>query len=59
MRRAPTGAVSAKPIALRLLPAELQKIKEISLVEQRSMASVCRLAMLRGLDEYQQSGRLS
>jgi hypothetical protein len=52
----PTGTVSAKPIALRLMPDELQKIKEISRREQRSMAAVCRLAMLRGLADYQQAG---
>ena len=56
IRRVPTGTVSAKPIALRLMPNELQQIKEISRREQRSMAAVCRLAMLRGLADYQQAG---
>lgn len=56
IRRVPTGTVSAKPIALRLMPDELQQIKEISRREQRSMAAVCRLAMLRGLADYQQAG---
>lgn len=56
IQRVPTGTVSAKPIALRLMPEELQQIKEISRREQRSMASVCRLAMLRGLADYKQAG---
>lgn len=58
IRRVPTGTVSAKPIALRLMPDELQLIKEIAKREQRTMASVCRLAMLRGLADYQQAGLL-
>ena len=58
IRRVPTGTVSEKPIALRLMPDELQLIKEIAQREQRSMASVCRLAMLRGLADYQKTGLL-
>ena len=56
VQRVPTGTVSNKPIALRLMPEELQQIKAIARREQRSMASVCRLAMLRGLADYQQAG---
>lgn len=53
--RTPDGVVSAKPIALRLQAAELAQIKEIASREQRSMASVCRLAILRGLADYPHS----
>lgn len=53
--RTPDGIISAKPIALRLQATELQLIKEIAHREQRSMASVCRLAMLRGLADYPHS----
>lgn len=55
IRRAPAGTVNNKPIPVRLLPAELERIKEIAQREQRSMASVCRLALLRGLADYQPS----
>ena len=55
IRRAPAGTVKDKPIALRLLPAELKLIKELAQREQRSMAAVCRLALLRGLADYQPS----
>ncbi len=48
-KRVPNGVISARPIALRLRPDELQRVKEVADREQRSMASVCRLAVLRGL----------
>ncbi|MET3916224.1 hypothetical protein ABID97_003006 [Variovorax sp. OAS795] len=47
--RTPNGAVSNKPIALRLLPYELEKVRAVAKREQRSLASVARLALLRGL----------
>ena len=54
--REPSGIVNATPIAMRLMPDELQQVKEIAKREQRSMSSVCRLAMLRGLADYKQAG---
>ena len=54
-RRVLPSAVNHKPIALRLLPEELEKVKEVALREQRSMASVCRLAFLRGFADSQKS----
>lgn len=57
-KRAPTGTVSARPIALRLLPDELARVKKVADREQRSMASVCRLAVLRGLEFYEKSASL-
>lgn len=55
LRRAPDGAVSNKPIALRLLPAELAKVKQMAEREQRSLASVARLALLRGLADCERT----
>lgn len=57
-KREPSGIVTTRPIAMRLMPDELEQVKKIALREQRSMASVCRLAMLRGLADYQQAGLL-
>jgi hypothetical protein len=48
-RRVPNGVNSSRPIALRLTPAELERVKERAERERRSMASVCRLAVLRDL----------
>lgn len=48
-RRVPNGVIRARPIALRLHPDELERVKEKADREQRSMASVCRLAVLREL----------
>jgi hypothetical protein len=49
-KRVPNGVNSARPIALRLTPAELERVKAVAARERRSMASVCRLAVLRDLD---------
>ncbi|WP_081271634.1 hypothetical protein [Variovorax paradoxus] len=51
IRRAPNGAVSDKPVAVRLLPEERERFQARATRESRSMASVLRLAALRGLDE--------
>lgn len=51
------GAVSTQ-IGLRLMPDELEQVKEIANREQRSMAFVCRLAVLRALSDYQKTGRI-
>lgn len=48
-KRVPNGVNSARPIALRLTDAELERVKERADREQRSMASVCRMAVLREL----------
>lgn len=48
-QRVPNGDNSSRPIALRLTPAELERVKEVAERERRSMASVCRLAVLRAL----------
>ncbi len=54
-KRADAGVVNNKPIGLRLKPEELQRVKEIADLEQRTMAAVCRLALLRGLANYEPS----
>lgn len=56
LQRKPDSAVSTQ-IGLRLMPEELEQIKEIANREQRSMAFVCRLAVLRALADYQKTGR--
>lgn len=48
-KRVPNGVNSARPIALRLTTAELERVKERAERKQRSMASVCRRAVLREL----------
>ncbi|SDZ71290.1 hypothetical protein SAMN05518854_11766 [Variovorax sp. YR266] len=48
-RRAPNGVISDKPIPIRLLPAERAKLEKMAEREQRSLASVSRLVLLRGL----------
>lgn len=48
-KRVPNGVNSSRPIALRLTPAELERVKERAEREQRSMASICRMAVLREL----------
>lgn len=46
-KRVPNSVNSIRPIALRITTAELQRVKERADREQRSMAIVCRLAVLR------------
>jgi hypothetical protein len=58
LRRAPNGAVSDKPIAVRLHPEELERFRGVAAREQRSMASVLRLAALRGLAECERTNTL-
>lgn len=54
--RTPSGVVKSQPIALRLMPGELEQIKRLAEREQRSLANVCRLAVLRGLANYEKTG---
>ena len=56
-RRAPTGVVTNKPIALRLLPEERVRVEKLARSEQRSLASVCRLALLNGLQDCERNKR--
>lgn len=53
--RAPAGVLTAKPIALRLLPEERTSLEKAALAEGRSMASQARIFFLQGLTEYQRT----
>ncbi len=44
-----------RQIGLRLYPDELAKVQEIARTEQRSLASFCRMAVLRTLSDYQKA----
>ena len=56
-RRAPNGVVTKKPIPLRLLPAERAAVEKLAEQEQRSLASACRLVLLRGLAEGERTNK--
>ncbi|MEX0738159.1 MAG: hypothetical protein WD071_02340 [Pseudohongiella sp.] len=53
--RAPDGVLTAKPIALRLMPEERAQLEKAALAEGRSMASQARMFFLCGLDQYQRN----
>ncbi len=53
--RAPSGVLTAKPIALRLLPEERAGLEKAALAEGRSMASQARMFFLQGLSSYQEN----
>lgn len=50
--RAPHGVVTSKPIALRFLPEELKQVKELAEADRRPLANMCRLLVLRGIDDF-------
>lgn len=52
-RRAPSGVLTAKPIALRLLKSERDALEQVAVAEGRSLASQARIFFLQGLNEYQ------
>lgn len=49
IKRTPNGALSDKPIALRLFPAEMAQVKQLAGLQDRSMASVCRQLVITAL----------
>lgn len=51
-KRAPDGVVTTSPVALRLMPDELNEIKLLAEKEQRPLSNLCRLLVLRGLDDF-------
>lgn len=57
-KRAPQGVVTAQPIALRLLPSELDEVKQLAAREQRPLANLCRLIVVRAMEQYQKTGQL-
>jgi len=56
--RAPHGVVSSKPIGLRLLPQELNDFKALAEKEDRPLANMARLIVVRALHHYQRTGQL-
>lgn len=53
--RAPHGVVTAKPIALRLMPDELQQLKTLAQTEKRPLANMTRLLVLRAMEQAEQA----
>lgn len=51
--RSPSGVLVAKPVALRLMPQEREKLHEIAIKENRSMSAQARIFFLKGLAQYQ------
>ncbi len=56
--RAPHGVVTNKPIGLRLLPQELTDFKALCAKEERPLANMARLIVVRSLEHYQRTGKL-
>ena len=50
--RAPKSSL-VKPIPVRLMPEEMQKIEKFAGVEMRSRSSFMRLICVRGLEQYE------
>jgi len=50
--RAPSGVVTGKPIALRLMEEEREKLSDIAIQENRSMSAQARIFFLKGLELY-------
>ena len=57
-KRAPHGDETAKPIAIRLLPQELSAFKALAEKEERPLANMARLIVVRALNHHQRTGQL-
>ncbi|MBS0501132.1 MAG: hypothetical protein JSR74_12515 [Proteobacteria bacterium] len=57
-KRAPHGVKTAQPIAMRLLPQELEAFKAMAEKEDRPLANMARLIVVRALNHYQRTGQL-
>ena len=57
-KRAPHGVEAATPIALRLMPQELIDFKALAEKEERPLANMARLIVVRSLEHYQRTGKL-
>ncbi|CUA05609.1 Uncharacterised protein [Escherichia coli] len=53
--RAPRGVMSNKPVAMRLLPAEIAELEALALDQNRSMSSMARIIFLNGITFFRQS----
>ena len=58
-KRAPNGVLSRTPVALRLYPDELDRLKKGSHREQRTDAAFARLCFLYGLAAYEKGKALT
>ena len=50
--RAPKNSL-VKPIPIRLMPDEMQKVEKFAGVEMRSRSSFMRVIFIRGLEQYE------
>lgn len=57
-KRAPHGVTTPRPIAMRLLPQELSEFKALAEKEERPLANMARLIVVRALEHYQRTGTL-
>ena len=55
--RAPSGVASKTPIALRMLPDELERVRAMATRENRPMANMCRVLVLRAMTQAEQATR--
>ena len=53
--RAPRGVMSNKPVAMRLLPAEIAELEALALDQNRSKSSMARIIFLNGITFFRQS----
>ncbi len=53
--RAPRGVMSNKPVAMRLLPAEIAELEALAMDQNRSMSSMARIIFLNGITFFRQS----
>lgn len=52
--RAPNGVLTNKPIALRMLPEEIAKVSAMAARENRPMANMCRVLVLKAIAQLEQ-----
>lgn len=56
--KSPKGVLSRQPIPLRLMPAEVKKLKDFADRDARSVSAFARLAVLRGIEHFEREGTL-
>lgn len=50
--RAPSGVLTGKPVALRLMKEEREQLYDIAVSENRSMSAQARIFFLKGLEQH-------
>lgn len=53
--RAPNGVSSNAPIALRMLPKELERVRALAARENRPVANMCRVLVLHAMTQVEQA----